>query len=225
MDTLAEFVKRHKTTEAAHAFACSLADYCHGLQIKTGEANNHNGSVYAEYRPKLRRAQHELRNVPNGTARLMCALVDFQLNVFGDWEGLAATNLEAATSFFRSAAGGGTVLAGINKRLGRAEVADKASTTLLCPVDYGTARLLELAGTAWDDRAALTAKLKTAQELAANAILDEYDVAKAQVVTAVAAGILDDKDALHRATMALRQDSVFGAWAEEVQDKGLKWKN
>ena len=193
---------------AAREYAEAVGDYVRAVLLKDDDPRTGVSTRLHHYHEVQNKALNVLRSYDRPLAKLLCALLRFNLNDFSQWgEATGFACLDHAYALLGP-------LSHQGEGRGVAETARKKNhRVFVCPVDLGTDTVTNLAKQAaglsrWGSAADAQFSV-----LAERANIDSYDRAKIRALWAAAALHLGATMSAQRALRLLDDDPTFGAWA------------
>jgi hypothetical protein len=194
----------------AAEYAEALADYVRAVLLKDGDPRTGVSTRLHHYHEIQSRALNILQSFNRPLAKLLCAVIRFNLNDFGHWQvPTAFADLDHAYSILGP--------------LARPELRQSASwkspslnlktQVFVCPVDVGTDTVTRLAKQSAELPRLGSAAEERFRALAEQTSVDSLDRAKIRALWGVTALGLGATPSANRALRLLDGDPTFGAWA------------
>lgn len=211
-DTIDRFLSDPRTQGPGREYASGLANYCLGVLLKERPGTENLTTPFFRYRENYGSALQVLADFDRPLARLITGVVRFALN---DFSGTDSSTGYWELDFAR-------VLLSDPSGASMPSLDDNAKRRPICPIDHGTARILDLA--------ARMAKLSRwspilddeCREIANSDVLDATDHQKALAIWAAAAWRMDSMQSAIEPLTQIVAVYPFNSWAEQYLEHDSK---
>lgn len=195
---------------AAAEYAEAVGDYVRAVLLKDDDPRTGVSTRLHHYHEVQNKALNVLRSYDRPLAKLLCALLRFNLNDFSRWDEVTGfAQLDHAYALLGPLAHQIEAEGGVSD----SKVRRRNHRVFVCPVDLGTDMVTELARQAAELPRWGSAAEEQFSVLAERANIDSFDRAKIRALWAMAALRLGATMSAQRALRLLDDDPTFGAWA------------
>jgi hypothetical protein len=205
IQTINSFIRSAKKAKTARKYIDGLANYLFGLIGK--DQRGQTGLNQEQALARFNEAHEALSFIERPLARVLCAVIEFQLNTFSNRSGLGTVpRLEHAMQWFDSCRRGDFLF------LTKQQIIDDKAVAKV-PLDFATSEILSWIGNSIDE---LSANIKHIEKRIKQADWLPTDRVKGCVLLAAYFKLSGKEDLAKSIARDFRHDSIFGEMAESL---------